>query len=198
MFDFSQEEEIKSFALLQPGVNIPAKLKSVEINEKGDLLVAFEGTGEDKGVITQRFWANEFDSDQNEAVLDGKQKRLKQIVHALVPKTQLSRVKGATTAELYNNIAQVLSAVIEADCKLKVVYQRNSDEYIELPIFTDCISSDLRPAGLYLRKSVDNNGIPRDRIKPLAEYGVAPESPKTESTGFGEEDEEEELPFGDE
>lgn len=196
MFDFSTEEEIKSFATIQPGLNIPAKLKSVEIDEKGNLLVGFEGTGEDKGVLTQRFWANEFEGD-NESIVEGKEKRLKYVVQALVPKEKLAGAKGANTAELYNNIAALLTEAIGAECKLKVIYQYNSDEYVELPIFTEMISSDLRPVGLYTRKTEDKNGLPRDRYKKLEEYGIAPDSNETDETSFSvDQEEEEDLPFG--
>jgi len=183
MFDFSEVEESKSFVAMQPGVNIPAKLEKVEIND-GRLEVTFKGTGDDTGSFKQQYWPNEFDEGP---VKEGKEGRFKHVIAALVPKDQMAGLKGNTIEKLYENAARLLSQNIGAECKLKIVYKYNNDTYCEFPIFTDVISSDLRPASLYLRTALDNNRVPRDRVKPMSEYGAVPDSGAPSNDGLSEE-----------
>ncbi len=68
----------------------------------------------------------------------------------------------------------LLSAKIGSPALMIVVYQKDSDEYVDIPNYGDFISTDLAPRGLSLntKANPNNNNLPFDRIKKLAEYGV--------------------------
>jgi len=184
MLDFNNIEEKSSFVPIRPGVSVKVKLEKVEITAEGHLDFHFKGLDVDNaGNFKPRFFADTLDPDKNDRYdADNAKNTMRQInciLKAFLPEEVRKTIRGNNTAELYHNISITLTPQyfegIEA--AMKIVYKKDSDSITVLPRYYDFISTKLNPVPLTINeKKVDNNGVPYDRILPLAHYNVAPEA----------------------
>ena len=184
MLDFNNIEEKSSFVPIRPGVSVKVKLEKVEITEEGHLDFHFKGLDVDNaGNFKPRFWADALDPDKNQNYdADNAKNTMRQInciLKAFLPEDVKKTIKGASTAELYHNIARNLTPQYfeGVEAAMKIVYKKDSDSICVIPRYYDFISTALNPVALSINESkVDANKIPYDRILPLSHYNVVPQT----------------------
>jgi len=207
MFNLGNVESEKSFSPIKPGEAVPVKLEKVEITEDGHLDITYVGTeASNAGVFKPRFWADDFNPQgerYSQDTADGKLKHIKQLLEAYLDDEAAAKVGGASIPEFYNNIAQALTKHgIGVPANMKIIYKYNSDTMCVIPKFGSFISTDFRPRGLKLRDAKDSNGIPYDRVLPMAEYGASADGGSSAQEqldavfGTGADTKEEASPFG--
>jgi hypothetical protein len=181
MFDLGQLPEEKNYAPLKPGVNIPVILEKIEVtsstdkSDGGDLDIYFKGTSpENAGGFKPRFWANNFDVNNDkykEATALNALKQIRQIATSYLSEEAVKSIKGKTWEELRDSFVKAMNSedFTKIPTKLKVVYKYNSDENLDLPNLGVFISTELNPQALVLSDKC-KNGIPYDRVLPLSNY----------------------------
>lgn len=199
MFDFNdvaaENEKAREFARLKPGVDVPVKLDEMIATDDGHLDFKFIGTSSSNaGNFKPRFWAGDFDTTDPQYKGDEAAKirfgQLKHILCAFLPEKVVNSIKGNTWLEVRAQIMKNMTPdkYKNISANMKIVYKYNSDEDIALPKFPNFISSSFKSCPLQLRNTLGQNGVPYERIKPLAEYGVV-----APAAGSDTDD----LPFGD-
>ena len=199
MFSFDQVESQKSFSPIKPGCPVPVQFEKAEVSESGDLDIFFKGTDTDNaGNFKPRFWANNLDVNGAQYNADGAanlQKQIKQLLEAFLDNNEIAAIKGNSVAEWFNNIAIALNrANTNIPTNLKIVYQGKSDINCQFPRFGAFISTEFRPLGLRLGDKVNGEGIPFDRVLPMAEYGIIPDSEEEDLISI-EDTSSDEAPF---
>ena len=175
MFSLGQVESEKSSSFIKPGESVPVALDKIEMTEEGHLDITFKGTlTSNAGTFKPRFWVSDLDKTAeryNEDKAETAEKHIKQIVEAFFDNETVNKVSGNSVPEYYANIAALLNGAIGTEATMKIVYKYNSDTLIVLPKYGSFISTDFRPRGLKLRPAKDSNGLPYERVEPLAKYG---------------------------
>ena len=196
MVGFNDVVSEKGSSLLKPGCPIPVTLNKLEITESGDLDITFVGSSdENKGSFKPRFWLNNQDvsnAKYNETKATRAMAQLKQILEAFIKPEEIAAMKANTHADLFGLVAAKLSACIGGEADMKVVYKSGSDSLCELPFFGEFISTELKKRSISISDKKNKEGVPYDRVRPMAEYGIvadgaAPWSGGTEG-GFGEQE----------
>ena len=180
--------ESSNYSPLKPGLAIPVTLQKAElskINEKtgkgtvGNLVVYFKGSSVDNaGSSGFTFRLSTFDESApsyNPSVAENAIRKIKCIVEAFCTLAEADKLNNVSSIkEGFDVVIELLSDKVGQPALLTVVYQKDSDEYVDLPNYGDFISSELSPRGLVLnlKPNEKNNNLPYDRIKPLAEYGI--------------------------
>ena len=200
MFSFEEVESQKSFSPIKPGCPVAVVLEKAEVSESGDLDIYFKGTDvSNSGNFKPRFWANNLDvngDNYNDDSAKNLQKQIKQLLEAFLDNDAISKIKGNSVAEWFNNIAIALNrADKDIATEMKIIYKKGDDTNCVLPRFGAFISTSFRPLGLRLNDKVGADGIPYDRILPMSEYGVEPDEDDIELTIEDSTGESSDLPF---
>jgi hypothetical protein len=194
MVGFNDVASEKGSSLLKPGCPVPVTLNKLEITEGGDLDITFVGSNEEnKGSFKPRFWLNNQDvsnAKYNETKATRAMAQLKQILEAFIKPEEIADMKANNHAELFGLVAAKLSTCIGGDANMKIVYKSGSDSLCELPFFGEFISTDLKPRSISISDKKNKEGVPYDRVRPMAEYGIAPTggAPWKADDNFGEEE----------
>lgn len=190
MFDLSKVEKEQNFEVMNPGVNIPSELENISIDKDQNLDFHFKGTSpENPGIFKPRFFANNFDTNNEKYNNENAKNQLQQIrkiLEAYLPDEQVDKVKGASWGQFVQSLMQTLTPdkYKGVETYLKAIFRKDSDKFLDIPRFRDFISTKFRPKKLVLSDKKNDNGIPYERVKPLSEYGIEPDS-----------NDENELPF---
>jgi hypothetical protein len=184
MFDLGKVDSTESKSPLKPGEKVKVELISVDINsESGNLELTFKGKDPDNaGIYKHSFWANNFDTnDQNykKERADNELQKIKQVAEAYLTEAEVANIKGTNFAQFAASFkANVIPTKFKGvETFIKVIYKKDSDDFVTFPMYGEFISTTHRPRGLKLRtdkKAFDENGIPYERVKTLSEYGVKP------------------------
>ena len=189
--------ENTGFKPLNPGINIPAKLTSVEFKkdkdgaQTQDLSFNFEGTDAgNQGSFNFIIWASTFDANHQSYSEDGLKRTIAQIKHilaAFMDEAIVLKVQGKNWLEFATNIVKALTKYgIGKDCKLKVILD-NKDR-LSFPLYPDFIVTDKTPNRI-LRLSNKINpktNQPYDRITslPVQQTSVEISSPSAPANLF--------------
>lgn len=200
MFDLSTVESAGAGAL-KAGEKVKVTLEKVEISEDGKGLDLFFKGAEpaNPGAWKHRYWTNNFDpTDENYAadpVKGGKLagdlvKQLKQLLEAYLDNDAVAKVKGASALEFFTAFVQALNPGVTSGvvAEVKAILKYNSDTDLMVPRFGPFISTEFRTRSLTLGTKVGADGMPYDRVLPMADYGVAPDAGAPKAAG--------DAPFG--
>lgn len=204
MLNFNNVESSSSFTPIRPGVSVRVKLEKIEVTEEGHLDFHFKGLDLDNaGTFKPRFWNLVFDQQGNDRYDEDNAKnvmrQINHILEAFMTSDQKKLIQGATTHQLYASIqANLTPNIFEGvEARMKIVYKKGSDTLCEIPRYYEFISTELKPCGLTLKDKKDDNGIPYDRVLPLASYNVTPDTgDAAPAFGGGMTVQDEVVPFG--
>lgn len=184
MFDFSNEDYTgeNKFAEINPGLNVPAILEKVNVNdESGDLIFSFKGTGAgNTGSFNHRVWANNFDPDHEYYNKDRAIRVInstKHILKAFLHVDKVDEIKSKDWIGFAKSIEKVMVEKVFKDKELKLKIVLNNSNKAIFPTFPDFISSSMMPKTFKLNAKVNpNTGQPYERIAPVEMGGDATES----------------------
>lgn len=197
MFDLSSEDYTgeSQFSQLTAGVNVPAKLVAISVDEEsGDLIFSFKGTNDgdvskgvkpNNGTFNHRVWANNFDPE-NEYYDETWAKRYvnqtKHILKAFLTPVAVDAIHGATWLEFAQAIVKTLPKEVFEDTGLFLKVILDNKNRPQFPVFPDFISSPAMPKALKLDTRINKNtDMPYERIHEIEIV----EAPSTAPGSFG-------------
>lgn len=171
-------------APLKPGTDIAVTLQSVKVStvnpetgkgQAGNLLITFKGTDpSNNGVSTITIWASTFDPEgkyYQEWAADKAKRQLVQLLEAFATPAEIATINATDSLTTFNEIVRILTPHFGKPATVKLVYAAKSDTNLDLPS-GDFISTPLAQRALVLNLDLNSKGLPFDRVKPLAEYGI--------------------------
>ena len=191
------EETNQGFVPAAAGIN-DFNLKDVSVDDKGNLFFKFKGcTPKEQGSFSHVVWVNVFDEDEQRYVQFRAylaRMQMVRIAEAYLSPEAVSKLTStvyqgnqlAQSKAFINSLASEFSKIDYKTpvAKLKIVlnYKDATDKYgnikteLSSQVRNPIISTDLKPFALRINDAInEKSGEPYERIKPLSEYGTAPD-----------------------